>query len=161
MTVNLLTNRAVLSLSLVVANQRGRQTRYDRARTGCLGVSSVLKESQLLAERSRNHTDGPMDGASVSQGRVLQCSFHPLRPSLSLARDADAPPSLSHPRHPSRHPHPSFHPSRLSLSLSFSPQPPTSGARTSILRYSPSTLRLYFPSLSRTVFLFKCHLADD
>ena len=47
-----------------------------------------------------------MDGASVSQARVLQCSFHPLFPSLSLAR---SPSSLS--RHPSRHPHHPFSPS--------------------------------------------------
>lgn len=64
----------------------------DGAWTDSLGVSFTLKEGQLLGERSQNHTDEPMDGASVSQARVLQCSFHPLFPSLSLAR---SPSSLS------------------------------------------------------------------
>ena len=75
-------------LVLLVAASNEKRPRCDRAWTSCLGVSFVLKESQLLAERSRNHTDRPMDGASVSQGRVLQCSFHPLFPSLSRNQPA-------------------------------------------------------------------------
>ena len=138
-----------------------REPECDRAWTSCLGVSFVLKESQLLAERSRNHTDRPMDGASVSQGRVLQCSFHPLFPSLSRCCSQ----LLFLSRHPSRHPTTFSLFLSLSVFLSFIhaaliPLPPR--ARTSILRDSPSASASIFPSLfALLVLLFKCHLADD
>lgn len=86
--LRIITTAWIRQLALLVAASNKKRPRCDRAWTSCLGVSFVLKESQLLAERSRNHTDRPMDGASVSQGRVLQCSFHPLFPSLSRNQPA-------------------------------------------------------------------------
>lgn len=112
----------VISQTTSGCQLRGRKQGCDRAWIDSLGVSFALKEGQLLGERSQNHTDEPMDGASVSQARVLQCSFHPLFPSLSLAR---SPSSLF--RHPSRHPH---HPFSPSFPLPISLPPPTSLSRS-------------------------------
>lgn len=147
---------------------RAEKEGCDGAWTDSLGVSFTLKEGQLLGERSQNHTDEPMDGASVSQARVLQCSFHPLFPSLSLAR---SPSSLSLVTLRDTHTTlslPLFRFPSLSLSLSLPPSLSlvqkraeassiSRGPRTSILRDSPPPPLVYFPSLP----LFKCHLADD
>lgn len=138
--LRIITTAWTRQLSLLVAASNKKRPRCDRAWTSCLGVSFVLKESQLLAERSRNHTDRPMDGASVSQGRVLQCSFHPLFPSLSRNQPAASLVTLRDTllsRFSSLSLFFSF-----SLSLSYTRLSPPR-ARTSILRDSPSMPRLF------------------